>query len=67
MARNVIGQVAGGRKEVFDGVSNVSDVASKLGVGEGYTPAVNGDSASMNDCLDDNDMVTFSKAVKAGL
>lgn len=66
MATNVIGQVSGGTKQVFDEVGTVSAVKSKLGIGEGYTAAVNGDPASDQQALENNDMVTFSKAVKGG-
>lgn len=67
MASNIIAQVAGGSKAVHDNVDTVSDVATKLGVGEGYTAAINGDTASLTDNLEDGDMVTFGKAVKAGV
>lgn len=66
MASNVIGQVAGGTKQVLDNVNTVSDVASKLGASTGYTASLNGDPASMSDSLEDNDMVTFAKSVKGG-
>ena len=67
MANNVIGQVAGGTKTVFDSVSTVNEVAAKLGVTAGYTPAINGDTVEMQDALQSGDMVTFSKSVKGGL
>ena len=67
MAKNIISQVAGGTKSVFDNVETVSDVATKLGVGEGYTAAINGDTAELHEQLEDGDMVTFSKAVKGGV
>lgn len=66
MANNIIGQVAGGSRTVLDGVETVKDVALKLGVGAGYTAAVNGDTAELEEELNDQDMVTFSKAVKGG-
>lgn len=67
MASNIISQVAGGSKAVFDGVATVQDVATRLEVGEGYTAAINGDTAALHDRLEDGDMVTFSKAVKGGV
>ncbi len=66
MANNVIGQVAGGTKQVMDNVETVADVASKLGASSGYTASINGDPAGMSDSLEDSDMVTFAKSVKGG-
>jgi sulfur carrier protein ThiS len=67
MANNVIVQVAGGSKQVLDGVSTVADVRSKLGTTDGYTASLNGDPVESGATLEDNDMVTFAKAVKGGL
>jgi hypothetical protein len=66
MANNIIGQVAGGSKQVLDDVRTVADVASKLGAATGYTASINGSPADMADSLDDGDMVTFAKSVKGG-
>lgn len=66
MSNNVIGQVAGGTKQVFDDVETVADVAAKLNTTSGYTASINGDPASMGDELSDGDMVTFAKSVKGG-
>ncbi len=66
MAKNVIGQVAGGSKQVLDDVNTVQDVARKLGAESGYTANINGESANTGDSLEDGDVVTFAKSVKGG-
>lgn len=66
MAKNVIAQVLGGEKKVFDDVNTVSDVKSKLGASTGYTAAINGEPAEDSQTLEDGDVVTLSKAVKGG-
>lgn len=65
MARNVVAQVLGGEKKVFDDVRTVKDVTDKLGV-TGYTATVNGDQQSASHELDDGDFVSLSQAVKGG-
>ncbi len=66
MAKNVIAQILGGDKKVLDDVYTVRDVKSKLGVAEGYTAAVNGDTAEDSEELQEGDVVTLSKALKGG-
>lgn len=65
MANNVIAQVLGGEKKVLDNVSTVRDAQTRLGA-EGYTAAINGSPANVDEALDEGDIVTFSKAVKGG-
>lgn len=65
MARNVVAQVLGGEKKVFDDVNTVKDVTNKLGV-TGYTATVNGDQQGPDYQLDDGDFVSLSQAVKGG-
>ncbi len=67
MASNVIAQVLGGNKQVLDGVDTVFDVKKKLDVATGYTASVNGNPATDDQELDDNDFVSLSQAVKGGL
>lgn len=67
MANNIIAQVAGGQKRVLDNVATVADVAAQVGASAGYTASVNGAPAEFTQGLDENDMVTFAKAVKGGL
>jgi sulfur carrier protein ThiS len=66
MAMNVIGQQLGGDKLVCDNVETVGAVRRKLNIPADYAAAVNGDSASDNTAVDDNDFVTFSRKVKGG-
>lgn len=65
MARNVVAQVLGGEKKVFDDVRTVKDVTNKLGA-TGYTATVNGDQQAEGYELDDGDFVSLSQAVKGG-
>jgi hypothetical protein len=65
MANNVVAQVLGGEKKVFDNVETVLDVKQKLGV-TGYTATVNGDTESDSYELQDGDFVSLSQAVKGG-
>ncbi len=67
MAQNIIAQVAGGTKQVLDGVITVSDVAVKMAATQGYTASINGDPVEFTTELNDGDMVTFAKAGKGGL
>lgn len=66
MKNNVIGYVLGGSKQVFDGVSTVGDVATKLGLHGNYSAAINGITASFTDQVSDGALVTFTQAVKGG-
>lgn len=66
MSKNIIAQVAGGKKEVLDDVRTVGDAATKVGASSGYTAAIDGDCAEFSRILEDGQMVTFAKAVKGG-
>lgn len=66
MAKNIIVQVAGGSKQVMDDVYSVGEIKRRLGLTDGYTAALNGDTASDDTNLEEGDMVTLSKAVKGG-
>ena len=67
MSNNVIGQVSGGTKQVFDNVYSVRDLAEKLGATTGYTASLNGEPAEMHEVVNEGDMVIFAKSVKGGL
>ena len=64
MAKNVIGQVVGGTKKVFDDVDTVADVRAKLGIGSAYKGSINGDPAEDSDDVDEGNYVSFAEAVK---
>lgn len=66
-AENVIAQIIGGQKQVFDGVQTVADVRSKLGASSSYTAKVNGSDAGDDQQLSSGDYVTFAKGAKGGL
>jgi sulfur carrier protein ThiS len=65
MANNVVAQVLGGTKQVLDNVHTVLEIKEKLNAHK-YTAAINGDSASDDDSLNDGDFVSLSQAVKGG-
>lgn len=62
---NVIAQILGGSKQVFDGVNTVADVRTKLALGANYEATVNGEPAKDNESLNEGDYVAFSQAVKS--
>lgn len=65
-ASNVIAQQLGGAKTVCDDVETVGDCRKKLGLEKDYAATVNGDAASDDDIVEDNDFVAFSRKVKGG-
>ena len=67
MAKKVTGEVVGGKSGVFDDVDTVGQVADKLGIGGGYTAAINGDTAEYEDEVEDYNNVTFAEASKGGI
>ena len=67
MANNVTVQLLGGESKVVNGVDTVADCAKQIGATEGYTAAINGESAEMSELVDDYNNVTFSKASKGGI
>jgi len=66
MAQNIIAQVLGGSKTVFDGVATVADVKAKLNLDGKYQASVNGEVESDDYQLEDTDHVTFTRQVKGG-
>lgn len=66
MAKDIVSQVGSGTKQMLQNVNTVRDVAQIMGALEGYTALVNSDTAGMSDSLQDDDIVTFTKAVKGG-
>lgn len=66
MANNIIVQIAGGKKEVYDGLNTIADVRAKLNLTSTYAAALNGDPANDSSLLEDGDMVTLAQAVKGG-
>ena len=64
MASNVIGQVVGGQKKVFDGLNTVGDIRAQLGIGSNYAGAIEGVNQPDSAELDDNQYVSFSEQVK---
>lgn len=65
MASNVITQVQGGQKSVFDGVNTVGDARAKANAA-GYAASVNGNPAQDSDELTEGDFVSFAVATKGG-
>lgn len=65
-AKNVISQVLGGDKAVLDDVSTVADARERMGLSADYSATVNGEPASGDTGLRDNDFVAFSRKVKGG-
>lgn len=63
-ANNVIGQVVGGQKRVFDDCSTVGDIRAKLGIGANYAGAIEGVNQPDSAQLHDNQYVSFSEQVK---
>jgi sulfur carrier protein ThiS len=62
---SVVASVSGGnpkRVQAYD----VQEVKEELGLTGNYTAAINGDTASLEDVLSDEDYVTFATAVKGG-
>ncbi len=66
MAKNVTVQIVGGESKVVNDVNTVSDCAKLIGATEGYTGAINGESAEFSEEVEDYNNVTFSKASKGG-
>ena len=66
MAKNITGQVLGGQPKAGLEAETVRDVFAKLELSGSYTATVNGDSADMDDALDDYMFVSFAPAVKGG-
>lgn len=66
MANNVIVQVLGGKKEVFDNVETITDVKLKLQL-PNHTGIVNGDSETDSHQLVDGDFISLAPAVKGGV
>lgn len=64
MAKNVIGQVVGGQKKVFDDVSTVGDIRRNLGIGANYAGAIAGVNQPDTAPVNDNQYVSFSEQVK---
>jgi len=67
MAKNVAVQVIGGAREFLDNVCSPEAAAQRLGLDGTYTATVNGEAAKMDSTLQDDDYVTFSRAVKGGI
>ena len=65
LVSSVAVKVSGGENTVVDGVDTVGDVKRELQL-SGYTAAVNGDTASDDTELEDQDWVTLAPAVKGG-
>jgi len=63
---SVIGSVSGGDPKRVNGVETVQDVKDELGLEGNYTAAINGDTASLSDLVEDEQYVTFATAVKGG-
>ena len=64
MAKNVTGQVLGGRPKTFDGVKTVGDVMTKLELSGNYSATVNGEPATLDQPLKDYEYVSFTESVK---
>ncbi len=64
MADNVIVQVAGGTKQILEGVYTVGDCRKKLGLPSNYTATVDGTSASDSTSVRGGNFVSFAEAVK---
>ena len=62
---NVIVQVTGKDKQIFDGVETVADVKGRLGSEYSkYSVSVNGEPADNDTHLESGDFVTLAPAVK---
>lgn len=66
MAKDIRVRVAGGNKIDLPSATTVQDAANQSGAASGYTANVNGEPADFSDALNDDDVVTFAKAVKGG-
>lgn len=64
---SIVAKVVGGDKQFLDDVDTVQDAFDQLQLEGNYTAMVNREPASFEDELDDDDFVTFTVAVKAGL
>lgn len=64
MANNVIVQVVGGDKKVFDNLSTVADARKALGLSASYRASVQGEPQDDEAQLRAGDYVSFSEAVK---
>jgi hypothetical protein len=62
---SVIGSVAGGDPERID-ADTVADVKEALGLSGNFTATVDGETASEDTLLSDNQYVCFAQAVKGG-
>jgi len=62
---SVVGSVLGGSPDRLD-ADTVQDVFDTLGLEGNYTASVNGDPASMDTRLNDEDFVSFAPKVKGG-
>jgi len=63
---SVIGSVSGGDPKRVNDVETVQDVKDELGLEGNYTAAINGDTASLSDLVENEQYVTFATAVKGG-
>ena len=66
MAKNITGQVLGGIARPNLEGRRVRDIYQGLGLNGTYTATVNGETANMDEELDDYAFVSFAPAVKGG-
>lgn len=66
MAKQVQGQVAGGKIEVYKNVKTVGDLREKLDLNQDHTASVNGEPADDDDRLEEFAFVSFAPRVTGG-
>ena len=66
MAQLIFAKVIGGEVKELNGLSTVAEVQEELELGSGFTATVNGETATGETRLRENDYVMFAKATKGG-
>ena len=66
MAKNITGQVVGGRPQTLAEAFTVQNVFDALGLDGTYTATVNGESAELSASIADFSFISFAEKVKGG-